>query len=258
MAESHKDNLPEKDRNTPGLAYDPVLFHNDEQIYFVYKKIEAIAGAVFLITTLTPDTEQVKAALRQQSLFCLNLMTGILSGQKIDVVDLQKLSSAVTQIYSLLDIAFWSGLISQMNISLIQREIKLVSKVLNDIIAKHKTSFYIDSSFFETPRPLASSPLDSKSNFKGHSKRQVVKDKVDVLESSRSQQPSPASQEKSSRREAIVNLLKEQNGLSVKDFSKVISGVSEKTIQRELLALVDEGVVKKEGERRWSTYSLAQ
>jgi len=32
--------------------------------------------------------------------------------------------------------------------------------------------------------------------------------------------------------------------------------VSEKTIQRELQALVATGAVKKEGERRWTRYSL--
>ena len=52
-------------------------------------------------------------------------------------------------------------------------------------------------------------------------------------------------------------LLRQRNNLSVKDFVTVVSEYSEKTIQRELLALVQEGVVKKQGERRWSTYSLA-
>jgi hypothetical protein len=42
----------------------------------------------------------------------------------------------------------------------------------------------------------------------------------------------------------------------MKDFVKVIPECSEKTIQRELLDLVGKGVLKKEGERRWSTYSL--
>jgi len=44
--------------------------------------------------------------------------------------------------------------------------------------------------------------------------------------------------------------------LSVKDFTRVIKDCSEKTIQRELLDLVEKGIVKKEGERRWSRYSL--
>ncbi|HET8574683.1 MAG TPA: hypothetical protein VFM02_00735 [Candidatus Paceibacterota bacterium] len=64
------------------------------------------------------------------------------------------------------------------------------------------------------------------------------------------------SKEISPRREAIVNFIKKEGDVSVKDVSKVIRGLSEKTLQRELTALVSDGVLKKEGERRWSRYSL--
>jgi len=45
--------------------------------------------------------------------------------------------------------------------------------------------------------------------------------------------------------------------LTIKDFTKNIKDCSEKTIQRELLAMVAKGVLKKEGERRWSKYFLS-
>jgi predicted HTH transcriptional regulator len=58
------------------------------------------------------------------------------------------------------------------------------------------------------------------------------------------------------RQEVIISTLKNQSNLTIKDFSKVIKDCSEKTIQRELIDLVNRGVVKKDGERRWSRYSL--
>lgn len=62
---------------------------------------------------------------------------------------------------------------------------------------------------------------------------------------------------KNDRRTIILALIKQKPNLSVKDFVKSIPNVSEKTIQRELLAMVAEGLLIKRGERRWSTYSLA-
>ncbi len=61
---------------------------------------------------------------------------------------------------------------------------------------------------------------------------------------------------KSSRKESIISILRKKGDLSIKDISDTINDCSEKTIQRELLALVSSGVLKKEGERRWSRYSL--
>jgi predicted HTH transcriptional regulator len=61
---------------------------------------------------------------------------------------------------------------------------------------------------------------------------------------------------KNTRQSTILDLLKKESNLTIKDFVRVIKDCSEKTIQRELIDLVEKGVVKKEGERRWSTYSL--
>ena len=58
------------------------------------------------------------------------------------------------------------------------------------------------------------------------------------------------------RRKIILALIKQKPELTVKDISKSIPAVSEKTIQRELLSMVAEGVLEKRGERRWSSYAL--
>ncbi|MEK6878241.1 MAG: hypothetical protein AABY22_01465 [Nanoarchaeota archaeon] len=52
------------------------------------------------------------------------------------------------------------------------------------------------------------------------------------------------------------SLIKRKKEIMIKDVVGLINDCSEKTIQRELLTLVDEGILKKEGERRWTRYSL--
>ena len=58
------------------------------------------------------------------------------------------------------------------------------------------------------------------------------------------------------RRATILGLLQKKDRVNVKDVAAVIKDCSEKTIQRELAALVAQGVLKREGERRWSQYLL--
>lgn len=54
----------------------------------------------------------------------------------------------------------------------------------------------------------------------------------------------------------IIKEIKNKGQLTIRDLVGKIIGCSEKTIQRELLSLVDSGLLRKEGERRWSRYSV--
>lgn len=58
------------------------------------------------------------------------------------------------------------------------------------------------------------------------------------------------------RAERIKTVLEAKPQATVKDVSEVITDVSEKTIQRELNSLIEKGQVIREGERRWSRYSV--
>jgi hypothetical protein len=58
------------------------------------------------------------------------------------------------------------------------------------------------------------------------------------------------------RRERIKTVLEAKGEATIKDISEIITDCSEKTIQRELNAMIADNVVKRQGERRWSKYSL--
>lgn len=61
---------------------------------------------------------------------------------------------------------------------------------------------------------------------------------------------------KDARQARILKLIRDNKEVTIKDISNHFSELSEKTIQRELATLVASGVLKKEGDRRWSRYAL--
>ena len=61
---------------------------------------------------------------------------------------------------------------------------------------------------------------------------------------------------KMSRREQILGLFVRGVDVSIKDIAARIKGCSEKTIQRELNALLYDNVIERIGEKRWSRYVL--
>lgn len=58
------------------------------------------------------------------------------------------------------------------------------------------------------------------------------------------------------RAERIKTVLEAKPEATIKDLAEVITDVSEKTIQRELNSLIEKGQVIRQGERRWSKYSI--
>ncbi len=60
----------------------------------------------------------------------------------------------------------------------------------------------------------------------------------------------------SPRQNQIIKEIRNKGQVTIRDLVGKVQGCSEKTIQRELLSLVEIGVLKKEGERRWSRYSV--
>jgi hypothetical protein len=60
------------------------------------------------------------------------------------------------------------------------------------------------------------------------------------------------------RAERIKTVLEAKPQATIKDIAEIITDVSEKTIQRELNSLIEKRQVVREGERRWSRYSVAK
>ena len=60
------------------------------------------------------------------------------------------------------------------------------------------------------------------------------------------------------RSERIKTVLEAKPLATIKDIAEIITDVSEKTIQRELNSLIEKGQVLREGERRWSRYSVSK
>lgn len=59
------------------------------------------------------------------------------------------------------------------------------------------------------------------------------------------------------RREAIMEVLKHRDKVSIGDLGNLFMGkVSRKTLLRDLQEMVDQGIVEKGGDKRWTHYSL--
>ena len=245
-----------KDNNNSPQFNDPLnwkslgFFSAEDYLLYVFKKTEKITAALYLVSGLLKDEEPMKWELRDRGMDLMSssfTASSAVPGDKNIVI--QSLFTAALETMSLLNVARISNLISEMNHTILVREIDNIVAILRDKLAQNaeNAGYVLSDSFFKTPSLFTT-------GFKPDTKGSGAKP-VQIQESNKTQSDT-SDTKKNERQESILNLLKNQSNLTIKDFSRVIKDCSEKTIQRELMELVQKGLIKKEGERRWSRYSL--
>jgi hypothetical protein len=230
------------------------FFNGQDHLTFTFKKTEKITSALYLVSGLIKDTEPIKWELREKAVGLLSSAISINGIEPRDRNnDIQMIFSISLEIISLLNIALLAGLVSEMNHSILKNEIEGIVSLLRTKVFEDaaRAGYVLSDSFFKTELSRTDEIVQNNRSL------------FSRTESKTSENPKKQPQakvaikdKKDSRKSAIIDLLKKQSHLTIKDFTKSIHGCSEKTIQRELLDLVAKGIIKKEGERRWSTYSL--
>lgn len=76
------------------------------------------------------------------------------------------------------------------------------------------------------------------------------------VETRRQEDLSPISSDLSERQKKIMEHLQTVSQAKISDFHSFFGDISSKTIQRDLQDLVSKSVLKKDGEKRWTTYSI--
>lgn len=282
-----------KDSQVPNTQSDTrrlAIFQNDSDFYVIHKKAEKLAVATYMISNFFASEEPLKWSLRRVVGELLK-DTVTLSSASLSIKDslVRTLSSRLTELTSLYEVAHKAGFISEMNFTIIKSEIEKMLELLDrrEGSQVNTKSISFDESFFKVERPSGedskgNSNLDPRSTEGGekysrshapyfstsypqssHSNSQGAENKKNEIKTGAKETPSFIKDNnvlkdiKDKRQNIIIALVKKHHTLTIKGFTSVIKDCSEKTIQRELLALVAKGVLKKEGERRWSTYSLA-
>lgn len=273
------------------------VFEDDSDLAFIYKKTERICAALYVVTNLFPSAESLKSRIRDLSSGLLSLILSLngkffVAGKESPL----SAKKRITEILSLCGIANVSGTMSDMNYAVLKRELESLMELLKSKEKSESENILkFSESLFDVKKEDSSAEFRAVTENAGDKRKEFetrhsIKDDVfynkkitlkDVLDSREQREASGKIQDaqpknikdkdeegerekkkaieikKNKRIGVIINILKKKKEITVKDISSLVSDCSEKTLQRELLALVEDGVLKKEGERRWSKYSLA-
>ena len=251
------------DADNSDFVLEKVIFSNvfekDIRRVYLYKKAERLAKAIHLIVPAFADSPSFKDRLDR-------IAVGLVDAAVLPpAASREALSRELLALSSMLGIARTGGKLTPMNADLIAREAhlllgevagyeepRLTLEEVPTLASLAKAAASGESARLRSVARVSYDPaldtqeesVSDKGQIKGH-----IKD----IAASKQKVSNAANQ----RREGILSVLKAKGPSYIKDISLVVRDVSEKTIQRELSVLVSEGVVKRKGDRRWTTYELA-
>lgn len=258
-----------------------VLFAGDSYGLFVFQKTSKLVKAIYLLTGLLSDKEPMRERARVLANKMLENVLDMSNRIWGEEIYQKNLLAALGEITTLFNIAESTKMISKMNHRIITTEFQKLADFLITSSANYSSAkiafepnlfdgnynYVPDQTFQITPSSQNSSSVKNNSikdmihSDKGQneiSEQSTENVLEEVMSNKKITDSKKIVKDKNNRQDIILSMLKSGVKLTIKDFAKNIKGCSEKTIQRELLSLVSKGVLKREGERRWSKYFLAK
>jgi len=225
-----------------------------------YTKTHKLITALYMVTDIIDKDEPIRGKLR-------TLGTEIISDMHSVPAEA---SNKIAETVSFLNIASAMNFISEMNCTILKKEFLELQGSIQEYTDMKPT--WLAEFFTKENNPYPTSPLSrGKSGvYKGHTRIGVQKgstlmkalsDKTQAMSNSKARLNMLGLALHTQRREEIKDSIKANDGnATIKDIKDKASGslvnCGKKTLQRELVSMVRDGVLNKIGEKRWSRYSL--
>ncbi len=223
------------------------LLHDSNYYRHIFKKTEKIISVVFYIlnnTQTDKKTETHIGNIAGKAHFAHENALRSLEVKRANAKEvLEQFAQAMIALDSTLRIASVSGVIAPDVLYVVTAEIDTVLRGINGYIST-------DSNINTL---LSTSLQDTQASHQTVEKPRQTRPRTPAKTASGTHtQPSVSPD----RRTRIHTILEAKGEATIKDISEIITDCSEKTLQRELNAMIEENVVKRQGERRWSKYSI--
>lgn len=248
--------------NDGNNSYVPSHLIGQRDVWYLYAKAELIGKAILNLLEHSPADQPLLT--ERITLSVLDLVSFASEGT-VHAVARDDLSFKTLELSSLVRLSGAAGLLDMSSVSILSEELRRFSDRLSAI--RGGLGFALDESFFSIPTALDTPKVQGQLRREPETRPSLERNmSVTTPVSSRGMNLNkgheslqhPDKGQLSDRSRLILEVVKEKGAVSIRDIASAISGCSEKTIQRELVALIERGLIKREGERRWSTYSPAQ
>ena len=225
------------------------LSANDDYYNIVFKKTERIASAVFYVLAHGELSDRTRVHYDRLSDKAMALHESVINSLNLyeyEVRDkIYPLQSALVALGSTAHLATSAGLITIDIEAVIAEEI--------DVVLRYIRNHYMHAA---AGRPNLGVAASSNPKPATNPSRAPRRQRPNIPLNDLSSDAVLVYSDLNDRTSRIRTVLDAKPNATIKDLSEIITDVSSKTIQRDLNSLIESGEVIRQGERRWSTYSV--
>lgn len=230
------------------MALNSSLFKGRSSWYFCYLKSEKIAHVLSVLAK--SDTVDLKDVLQTAVKLPQTILYSV-AGE----IPSESVLAELFALISMLRLSATQEVLSKENMLVLVGECEAM---VERVSSGGRPSPFVSSKDFEVPFLEG---RDVREELYALSYTPASALELQVKDSGKGQKPLKDGEKdiikQKDRTERILAVVKNNDGISIKDITSVIKDCSEKTIQRELVSLIEHGLVEKRGERRWSLYYSA-
>lgn len=232
------------------IALNTGIFKGQTQWLFSYLKTEKLAHVLLLLQERCPYKSSFFEAVAHRAVLLPALAIEVAVGRVHEKIFIAEVLSLLVQLRLLItraEIEEETSAIIMGEYERIMERISTAGRKMTPLISMEQLSVHdLEEVPIALPSHFSALSLPIKDINKGHTKGQKfrVEDSGEVYSDA------------GDRAIKILDIIKQNKGISIKGISAIVRDCSEKTIQRELGILIEKGLVIREGERRWSIYRV--
>lgn len=238
--------MPDKRSKFHEFALKSILFKGREDWYFCYLKTEKIAHVLAVLERRAEMGESHVQEIATRAAALPGDIAHLAAGE----IDAPVVLADIFSLLSAVRLAGTEELIHKETAAVLEAEYEAVAERL--MAGSHPSPFVSVDDFHIPHLSLEAGSTTVSDGRMSHTvfERPIQKDALKG-------HPSGGNKGQSERAERILEYIRRQKSASIKEIASTIKGCSEKTIQRELTLLIQKGLVRRVGERRWSHYEPA-
>ncbi|MEZ4103746.1 MAG: hypothetical protein R3B60_00480 [Candidatus Paceibacterota bacterium] len=239
--------------DSKGLLNTKRLANNQEYYNNVFKKTENILSVIFYTMSYIEESKYndfyIKNIMDNASKVQVSIMDSLSFFEQEAKDKLFTLQHGLLSLEGSLRFANSARILSDDVLQLLEEDIDLVQRYIRNHFSEIVPATVSASDMFKDTKEMNTKPV-SKTPSLPRSQR------VSIPKGDISSDAHMVYSQLVDRGTRIKTVLEAKPEATIKDIAEVITDVSEKTIQRELNSLIEKGEVIRQGERRWSKYSV--